>query len=132
MVFVGIKGKKERTVSEADTAKTVGSGALRVLATPAMLAMMEAAACESVAPFLNAGETTVGTMLNVQHLSATPVGMKVSAVSEVTETEGKRIVFRVSAYDECGLIGEGIHERVMVAEDRFTQKAYGKLEDSAR
>ena len=132
MVSAGIKGKKERLVQEGDTAKAVGSGTLRVFATPSMLALMEAAASESVAPYLKTGCGTVGTRLEVRHLSATPVGMKVSAESEVVEVEGKRIVFRVAAYDECGLIGEGLHERVIITEKRFTEKAYGKLGDCSQ
>lgn len=132
MVSAGIKGKKEGLVQEENTAKAVGSGTLRVFATPSMLALMEAAASESVAPYLEAGCGTVGTRLDVRHLSATPVGMKVSAESEVVEVEGKRIVFRVAAYDECGLIGEGLHERVIITEKRFTEKAYGKLGDCSQ
>lgn len=114
-------------VTESNTALTVGSGSLRVYATPAMLALMEKAACEAVAPMLNEGETTVGTNLSVNHVAATPVGMKVTATAEITEHEGRKFVLKVEAFDETGLIGEGTHERFVVKSDRFVEKTYQKL-----
>ena len=93
-----------------------------------MTALMEKAAWTSIAPYLAAGESTVGTKLNVSHVSATPVGMKVWAESEVTLVDGKRIELRVAAYDEKGLIGEGTHERFIVTDERFLAKAAKKRE----
>ncbi len=115
------------TVSDTNTALSVGSGSLKVYATPAMLALMEKAACKALEPVLGEGETTVGTLLNVKHLSATPVGMEVSATAELLEKDGRRYVFKVTASDECGLIGEGTHERFAVLSEKFTEKTYSKL-----
>ncbi|MBE6692973.1 MAG: thioesterase [Ruminococcaceae bacterium] len=115
------------TVTEINTALSVGSGSLKVYATPAMLALMEKAACKALEPVLGEGETTVGTLLNVKHLSATPVGMQVSATAELLEKDGRRYVFKVTASDECGVIGEGTHERFAVLSEKFTEKTYSKL-----
>ena len=114
-------------VTEFNTALSVGSGSLKVYATPAMLALMEKAACEAIKDLLNDGETTVGTNLNVNHVAATPVGMTVSATAELVERDGRKFVFKVTASDESGLIGEGSHERFCVLADRFTEKTYSKL-----
>ena len=122
-----IKATVTEAVTDTNTALAVGSGSLPVYATPAMLALMEKAACEAINPSLNEGETTVGTLLNVKHLAATPVGMQVSATATLTERDGRRLVFAVSASDESGLIGEGIHERFIVYAERFTEKIYSKL-----
>ncbi len=115
-------------VTDSNTALSVGSGSLKVYATPAMIALMEKAACEAVKPLLNEGETTVGTGLNVSHVSATPVGMQVSATAEVLSHEGRKFVLKVEAFDESGLIGEGTHERFTVLSERFTEKTYSKLQ----
>ena len=93
-----------------------------------MIALIEKAAWTSIAPYLAPGDSTVGTKLNISHLSATPVGMKVWAESEITLVDGKRIELKVSAYDEKGLIGEGTHERFIVTDQRFLSKAARKLE----
>ena len=122
-----LKATVYETVTENNTAKSVGSGSLSVYATPAMLALIERAACEALRGALNEGETSVGTLLNVKHLSATPVGMQVSATAELVEREGRRLVFKVTANDECGLIGEGMHERFIVYSEKFTEKTYSKL-----
>lgn len=122
-----IKSTVTELVTEANTAFAVGSGSLKVYATPAMLALMEKAACEAIATILNEGETTVGTNLNVNHLSATPVGMQVSATAELISHEGRKFVFKVTACDESGIIGEGTHERFTVLSQRFTEKTYSKL-----
>ena len=114
-------------VTEFNTALSVGSGSLKVYATPAMLALMEKAAYEAIKDLLNDGETTVGTNLNVNHVAATPVGMTVSATAELVERDGRKFVFKVTASDESGLIGEGSHERFCVLADRFTEKTYSKL-----
>ncbi len=125
---VGIKGRAEDVVCEHNTAQAACSGALAVFGTPFMAALMEKAAWTSIAPCLTQGESTVGTKLNISHLSATPVGMKVWAESEITLVDGKRIELKVAAYDEKGLIGEGIHERFIITDDRFLAKAAHKLE----
>lgn len=114
-------------VEEKDTAKVVGSGTLLVLATPKMIALMEEAAYKCVAEDIECGTSSVGTLMNVKHLSATPVGMEVSATATVTEVDGRRISFKVEAYDETGIIGEGVHERFVVAEEKFISKTYSKL-----
>ena len=122
-----IKATVTEAVSEQNTALSVGSGSLRVYATPAMLALIEKAACKALEGLLTEGETTVGTLLNVKHLAATPVGMQVSATAELIERDGRKFVFSVTASDECGVIGEGTHERFLVFSDKFTDKTYSKL-----
>lgn len=116
------------TVEKSDTAKAVGSGELEVLATPRMIALMEECAYKCISDCLEDGATTVGTQMNVKHLSATPVGMGITVEAVVTENEGRRVCFSVKAYDECGLIGEGTHERFIVYSEKFTQKTYAKLD----
>lgn len=128
-VMVGLKGQAEELVSEQNTATAACSGALPVYGTPFMCALMEKAAWTSIAPYLAPGESTVGTKLNISHLSATPIGATVRAESEVTLVDGKRIELKVAAYDGKGLIGEGAHERFIVADERFLAKAARKLED---
>ena len=123
----GIIGKKELTVTMDKTAAAVGSGLLDVFATPQMIALMEATASESVAPHLDEGSTSVGTLVNVSHVAATPVGMTVRCESELIEFEGRKLVFTVKAYDECGLIGEGSHERFIVFSEKFMAKTNAKL-----
>ena len=125
---LGIKGHAETVVATANTALTAGSGTLDVFATPCMVALMEQSAWTSIAPHLAEGESTVGTQMSASHLSATPVGMKVWADSEITLVDGKRIELTVTAYDEKGIIGKGTHERFIVTNDRFVAKAYRKLE----
>ena len=123
----GIIGKKELTVTMDKTAATVGSGLLDVFATPQMIALMEATASESVAPYLDEGSTSVGTLVNISHVAATPVGMTVTCESELIEVEGRKLVFTVKAFDECGLIGEGRHERFIVFSEKFMAKTNAKL-----
>lgn len=126
-IEVGIKGLAETIVEQEDTAKVVGSGDLLVYATPCMVALMEGAACESIAPFLSEGESSVGISMNVAHSSATPVGMEVRAESEVTAVEGRKVSFQIIAYDEAGEIGRAEHERFIVKAERFLEKTYDKL-----
>ena len=125
-IIIGMKGEVFSCVEREDTAKEVGSGSLLVYATPCMVALMEGAACEAIAP-LPEGKTSVGTELNVAHKAATPVGMEVRAEAEVTAVDGNTITFRVSAYDEAGLIGEGTHKRAIISSERFLAKVYSKL-----
>ena len=127
MVEIGKKFTVKINVSEIDTARQVGSGTIDVLATPKMIALMEEAAYKCISADLENGSTSVGTLMNVKHLSATPVGMEVYATAEVTEVDGRKITFKVEAYDEAGIIGEGMHERFIVFEEKFVSKTYSKL-----
>lgn len=129
MLTVGIKGREETIVSETNSAKTMGSGTLDVFATPAMTALMEKTAWKSVAPHLDEGCGTVGTLLNITHDAPTPFGMKVWCESELTEIDGRRLVFHVTAYDEKGKIGEGRHERFIIQNEKFQSKANKKAEN---
>ena len=126
-ITVGMKGEVATLVEREDTALEVGSGSLLVYATPCMVALMEGAACEAIADAMDDNKTTVGTELNIQHLSATPVGLEVRAEAVVTAVEGKVITFEVTAYDEAGQIGKGTHKRVIVPTQKFLEKAYSKL-----
>ena len=126
-IEIGIKGFAEALVEQEDTAKIVGSGDLLVYATPCMVALMEGAACEAIADCLSDTKTSVGTALNISHLSATPVGLEVRAEAEVTAVDGNTITFQVTAYDEAGKIGEGTHKRVIVTTQKFLDKTYDKL-----
>ena len=123
----GICGVQTIVVTEQQTAKHLGSGELAVFATPCMIALMENTAYRSVQPCLEPGQGTVGTLLNVKHLAATPVGMEVRCETRLIEIDRKRLVFEVKAFDACGLIGEGVHERFIVDNQRFMQKAGSKL-----
>lgn len=124
----GIIGKAELTVTEKELAANVGSGGLEVFATPVMVMLMEKAACVCTAGYMEGDETTVGTELNVKHLAASPEGSAVRAEAELTEVNGRELVFNVRAYDDCGLIGEGTHKRFLVFGGRFTEKAKAKLQ----
>ena len=126
MLKEGITGHQETIVTVENTAKTMKSGTLDVFATPAMIALMEQTAYESVAGELDEGYGTVGTMLNVKHVSATPLGMKVTCESTLTKIDGRALTFEVKAFDERGLIGEGIHERFLVQNAKFQAKANNK------
>lgn len=127
MLETGIKGTNEIIVTEELSAKKLGSGLLPVYATPAMIALMENTAFESVAQYLEEGCGTVGTALNVKHVAATPIGMKVTCKTELVKVDGRALTFEVKAYDECGLIGEGVHERFIITEEKFMAKTNSKL-----
>lgn len=126
-ITVGMKGKVASFVEREDTAQEVGSGSLLVYATPCMVALMEGAACEAIAEAIPEGKTSVGTELNISHLSATPVGLEVYAEAEVTAVEGNTVTFQLTAYDEAGKIGEGTHKRAIITSQRFLDKVYSKL-----
>ncbi len=128
MLEPGIKGYGELTVTQENTAKARKSGTLEVLATPAMIELMEETAWKSVADELEEGTGTVGTSLNMKHLSATPVGMKVFCHTILTEVDGRRLVFSVDVEDEAGKIGAGIHERFIIQSEKFQKKADAKRE----
>lgn len=125
-IEIGLKGRAETVVVQSNTAAAVGSGLVPVFATPSMIALMEQAAASSLTPHLEEGQGSVGVHLDVSHESATPIGMKVWAESEVTEVEGKQITFAVTAHDEAGPIGRGTHKRVLITVDRFLAKTAQK------
>lgn len=131
MLETGIKGSGTVMVTDENTAKAMGSGELMVFATPAMIALMEKTAYESVAPYLDEGCGTVGTALNVRHVAATPVGMEVRCESQLIRVDGRALTFLVKAYDEAGCIGEGEHERFIVWNEKFQTKADAKREKEA-
>ncbi|MBQ3139512.1 MAG: thioesterase family protein [Ruminococcus sp.] len=126
-ISVNIKGTANAAVNESNFASTMGSGSLKVFATPAMVALMEASACDCLADYLDEGETTVGTELNIKHISATPDTMKVAAEAVLTSVNGREFTFEIKAYDECGEIGCGTHKRFLVYSEKFTSKTYEKL-----
>ena len=126
MIEKGIKGHLEQTVTDELCADRIGSGLVKVFATPMMIALIERTCNESVTPLLDPGQGTVGTRIDVSHCAATPVGMSVWCDSELTEVDRRRLVFSVRAYDQCGLIGEGTRERFIIDSDRFQQKANEK------
>ena len=126
-ITAGMRGMVSTSVEREDTALEVGSGALLVYATPCMVALMEGAACETIAGSIPEDKTSVGTELHITHLAATPVGMDVRAEAEVIAVEGNVITFSVTAYDETGKIGEGTHKRAIVTSQRFLDKTYAKL-----
>jgi fluoroacetyl-CoA thioesterase len=123
----GLVGQAALVVAEDHTAPRVGSGRVRVLATPVMINLIEAAALAAVEHLLPAGHQSLGTVLNVRHIAATPVGMRVVATAEVIGIDGRTIRFRVEARDERELIGDGTHERVVVNVAKFDQRIQRKL-----
>lgn len=123
----GHSGTATLVVGEEHTAPRVGSGRVHVLATPVMINLIEAAALEAVEQLLPPGHQSLGTLLSVRHIAATPVGMRVTARAEVTAVEGRTIRFRVEARDERELIGDGTHERVVVNVAKFDQRVQRKL-----
>ena len=123
----GLRGEAHLTVGEEHTAPRVGSGAVHVLATPVMINLIEAAALAAAEKHLAPGYQSLGTLLNVRHIAATPVGMRVTATATVQRVEGRTIFFTVEAHDERELIGEGTHERVVVNVAKFDQRVQRKL-----
>ena len=125
-VEIGMRGEAETVVTAQDTAQAMGSGLAPVLATPRMVALMEGAAVNAVQSALAPGEGTVGTRLDVTHDAATPVGMKVWAEAELTAVDGRALTFAVTAYDDGGVIGKGVHGRFLIDNARFLAKAEKK------
>ena len=123
----GLAGTAEITVGEEHTAPRVGSGRVRVLATPVMINLMEAAALDAVERLLPTGHQSLGTHLNVGHYAATPVGMRLRASATVTHVTGRTVEFRVEAFDEKERVGDGTHTRVVVNVERFDQRIQRKL-----
>jgi predicted thioesterase len=123
----GLRGEAFLVVAEEHTAPRVGSGAIHVLATPVMINLFEAAALAAVEHLLPPGHQSLGTVLNVRHIAATPIGMRVTAVASVAKIEGRTIFFTLEARDERDLIGDGTHERVVVNVEKFDARVQAKL-----
>lgn len=130
MISPGITNRLTQTVTDQMTADRVGSGLAKVFATPMMIALMEKTCADSVAPLLPEGQSTVGTHINVSHCSATPVGLDVWCDSELIEVDRRRLLFTVKAYDPCGLIGEGQHERFIVDNAKFQANTENKAKQT--
>ena len=122
----GLAAQETDTVTDKNTASAWGSGGLAVYSSPSMIALMEMAALSAADPLLPPGWSTVGTELNIKHISASPLGMKVSAKAELLSIEGRSLVFKVEAFDEAEKIGEGIHKRFIVENKRFLDKTANK------
>lgn len=127
MLEIGMTGRQELTVTEELTAKAMGSGELLVFATPAMLALMEKTAYLSVADALDEGSGSVGTMVQLTHSAASPIGMHVVCESKLTAVDGRKLTFSIEARDDCGVIGQATHERFIVFNDKFQAKTDAKL-----
>jgi fluoroacetyl-CoA thioesterase len=131
-ISVGLKGSTELVVGEEHTAPRIGSGRVHVLATPVMINLFEAAALAAIEHLLPPGHQSLGTHLDISHIAATPVGMRVVAEAEVTKVEGRLVTFHVSARDARDLIGEGTHERMVVNLERFDKRVQEKIEAVAK
>lgn len=123
----GLRGEASLVVGDEHTAPRVGSGAVRVLATPVMINLFEAAALAAIESLLPTGHQSLGTVLNVRHIAATPVGMRVVATAVVEKIDGRTVYFRVEARDERDLIGDGTHERMVVNVAKFDVRVQQKL-----
>lgn len=126
-IALGTVGSKSITVNEEHTAPFVGSGRVRVLATPIMINLFEAAALAAIEHLLPEGHQSLGTHLDITHVAATPVGMQVTARAEVIDVSGRIVKFRVSARDQRDLIGEGVHDRVIVNVAKFDLRVQEKI-----
>ncbi|MCC8068913.1 MAG: thioesterase family protein [Methanosphaera sp.] len=126
-IEIGTKATYKVMVDKSNTAKTMGSGSLDVFATPSMVAIMEKASTMALERYLDNGATTVGTALDITHVSATPIGLEVYATAEVITVNNRKITLKVQAFDEVGLIGEGTHTRFIVFAEKFQNKADSKL-----
>lgn len=130
MILVGQRATASVTVSESNTAKTMKSGSLNVFATPAMCALMEEAAQAAVQSHLEDGEGTVGISLSITHEAPTPLGAVVTATAIVVAIEGRKITFDVEASDSMGIIGEGIHERFIINNEKFMGKVISRAQSN--
>ncbi|MEE3467882.1 MAG: thioesterase family protein [Eubacterium sp.] len=126
MLTTGIKGNRERKITEDLTARAIGSGELAVFATPALIALAEETAWRSVADELEPGQGTVGTRMDLSHIAATPVGMQARCETELVEIDRRKLVFHIEVYDDVEKIAEGTHERFIVDNEKFQTKANGK------
>lgn len=123
---IGIQGTAKTLVTDEMTAAYVSSGAVSVFSTPSLVLLMEMAAVDALRPYLEGDETTVGTLVNIRHIAATPTGFTVTAVARLTGIDGRRLVFQVEASDGMDKVGEGTHERVLVSEERFKLRSREK------
>ena len=128
----GLKGTAELVVGEQHTAPRVGSGRIRVLATPVMINLIEAAALAAIEQSLPEDHQSLGTRLDISHTAATPVGMRVRATAEVIRVEGRTVHLKVTAEDECERIGGGTHERVVVNVEKFDERVRKKVPNASR
>ena len=126
----GLSAEVELTVGETETAAHLGSGSLAVYATPALVALMENAAVHALEGHLSPGQTTVGGQIDLRHLAATPVGMRVRARAELVEVQGRKLTFHVQAWDEAKQIGEARHVRFLIEEETFMTKVKTKTDKS--
>jgi predicted thioesterase len=123
----GLRAEISETVNRGNTASIWGSGALDVYSTPAMIALMERASVLAVSPFLPAGCSTVGTNLDVRHIASSPIGANIRAEGVLTAVDGRKLSFEVRAWDDRELIGEGLHERFIINNEKFMEKTRSKL-----
>ena len=126
-LFPGVTGEKSCAVTIDRTALAMGSGTLRVFATPAMIALCEGCCAESVEELLDEGMTSVGTRIDVEHLAASPMGASILCKSKLVAVDGKRLDFEMEVFDNAGLIGKGVHTRYIVDAEKFFAKTYAKL-----
>lgn len=125
-IRVGAAGHASACVTSANLASSTGSGAVQVFSTPSLVLLMEEAAMAALEPYMEEGESSVGSLVNVRHLSPTPPGFRVSATATLTEIDGRRLVFQVQAHDGVDKIGDGTHERFLISVDRFISRAREK------
>ncbi len=126
LLSVPCSGEAERMVTEEWSAPSMGSGTVPVLATPALVALMEEAAVRALEGRLPAGQTSVGVRIDVRHLAATPIGMRVRARAMLVAVEGRRLTFQIEAWDDAEKVGEAVHERVVVDVGRFLERVHSK------
>ena len=124
---IGLTNEKSVAVTIENTAIAMGSGTLRVFATPSMIALIEGCCAESVEDRLGEGITSVGTKVDVEHLAASPSGASILCKSKLVACDGRRLDFEVEVFDNNGLIGKGKHTRFTVDADKFVSKTYAKL-----
>lgn len=122
----GIRGYAETVVDQTNIASAVGSGLLDVYSTPSMIALMEKAAADSVAPYLEEGQGTVGMRMEADHLAPTPLGQKVWAETELIEIDRRVLTFQIEVFSEKEKIGSAVHKRCIILNDRFLQKMRAK------
>lgn len=132
MLQAGIRGYETEEVTADHTALHMGSGTLEVYATPAMIALIEKTAWKSVEEHLESGQGSVGTRLAIDHVSATPLGMKISCKTLLTKVEGRKLVFEAEVSDETGVIGRGTHERFIIDKEKFVSRANQKKGQETR
>jgi predicted thioesterase len=128
MLKIGLSAEKRIIVTEKDTAKSYGSGEVEVLATPAMIAMMENVAVACIEGLLDEGHTSVGTGIDIKHMAASPVGVEIVARATICRVDGRLLVFRVEVWDNVEKVGEGTHTRFLVEQAKFLSRANNKRE----